>query len=169
MAMSDEGVQQAVVEELDWDPSVNSAHIGVTAPVTVTTAPTRSSCGPQKFGPALEGVRCYEYGLIRERSAPSLLSERITNELWVKLGRQISPRTVHPTSGQAGQGWTFRPGVSLNNPRNWRPHASAVAASFPHVQSSVYASSAGQAFDEHLRQAGNEVAHGGETRNDVQI
>jgi hypothetical protein len=37
------------------------------------------------------------------------------------------------------------------------------------VQSSVYASSAGQALDKDLRQAGNEVAHGGETRNDVLI
>ncbi len=50
-----------------------------------------------------------------------------------------------------------------------RAAAFNVAASFPRVQSSVYASSAGQAHDEGLRQAGNEVAHGGETRNDVKI
>ena len=58
---------------------------------------------------------------------------------------------------------------ALNNPRNSRPHASAIAASFPRVQSSLYASSAGQALDADLRQADNEVADGGETRNAVQI
>ena len=41
--------------------------------------------------------------------------------------------------------------------------------SCPRVRSSVYASYAGQALDEDLRRAGNEVSHGGETRNDVQI
>ena len=37
MIMNDKSVQQAVVDELEWDPSVDSAHIGVTARNGVVT------------------------------------------------------------------------------------------------------------------------------------
>jgi BON domain len=37
MTMSDKSLQQAVLDELEWEPSVNAAHIGVTAKDGVVT------------------------------------------------------------------------------------------------------------------------------------
>jgi osmotically-inducible protein OsmY len=37
MAMSDKSLQQDVVDELEWEPSVNAAYIGVTAKDGVVT------------------------------------------------------------------------------------------------------------------------------------
>ena len=83
--------------------------------------------------------------------------------------RAVIPRHLIGSSATGLAVPLSAPNFALNNPRNSRPHASAVVASFPRVQSSAYASSAHQALNEDLRQAENEVAHGGETSNDVPI
>ncbi len=53
--------------------------------------------------------------------------------------------------------------------RETRDHTPRPLPHHARVSNRRYASSAGQALDEDLRQAGNEVSDGGETRNDLQI
>jgi len=131
----------------------------------------RSPRGPLAQGAGFQGIERelkFPGDAIPTRSSRS--RERIValSALWKsKRSRQMTAVGRQRASRHLQFATAIR--VSLKNPRNSRPHASAVAASFPRVQSSVYSSSAGQALDEDLRQAGNEVTHGGETRNDVQI
>jgi osmotically-inducible protein OsmY len=59
MSMSDKGLQQDVVDELEWEPSVNAAHIGVTAKDGVVTLSGDVSSYAEKWAAERAARRVY--------------------------------------------------------------------------------------------------------------
>jgi osmotically-inducible protein OsmY len=80
MIINDKSVQQAVLDELEWDPSVDSAHIGVTARNGIVTLPGHVNSYAEKWSAQRAAGRVLGVKAIAEELAVRYPSEKMEGD-----------------------------------------------------------------------------------------
>jgi osmotically-inducible protein OsmY len=80
MIMNDKSVQQAVVDELEWDPSADSAHIGVTARNGIVTLTGHVNSYTEKWSAQRAAGRVFGVKAIAEELEVRYPSEKMEGD-----------------------------------------------------------------------------------------
>jgi osmotically-inducible protein OsmY len=127
MIMSDKSLQQAVLDELEWEPSVNAAHIGVTAKDGVVTLSGDVKSYPEKWAAERAARRVYGVkGVAEEINVRSPFDKVEDTDIAKNALQAMSLDIEVPTNKvtvKVEGGW-----VSLSGTLDWRFQSSAAEA-----------------------------------------